>query len=202
MWLRDELKKWSSHLLNNLSNCLKWDSNPWPLWCRCSAVTNWAMKPLRCEDHFFNSSLNHTSQTYLSLSIPFIGTHESYKLTWSNLSDFIAQWEKRGQMWREILFWIRLFSSTNSLIIQFCTQIAVITYQAIEISCAQWTNLFKNQTQNWLYYTCPHNHQPEWYKRVCCCPWCLRDFCLESFNADYPDFKMWDNFRSNTYPSK
>ena len=59
VWSRDELKKLSSRLLDNLSDCLicapekflvsSMDSNPWPLWCRCSALTNWAMKPLRCE---------------------------------------------------------------------------------------------------------------------------------------------------------
>ena len=46
------VKIWSSHLLDNLSNCLmnlknSGDStgfNPWPLRCRCSALTNWAMK--------------------------------------------------------------------------------------------------------------------------------------------------------------
>ena len=56
VWLRDELKKWSSHLLDNLSDCLicipekfQRDSNPRPLRCRCSALTNWTLKPLRCE---------------------------------------------------------------------------------------------------------------------------------------------------------
>ena len=48
----NQMKIWSSHLLDNLSNCLmnlkiqvtQRDSNPWPLRCRCSALTNWAMK--------------------------------------------------------------------------------------------------------------------------------------------------------------
>ena len=47
-----KVKLWFSHLLDNLSNCLRtWkiqvtqrDSNPWPLRCRCSALTNWATK--------------------------------------------------------------------------------------------------------------------------------------------------------------
>ena len=46
------MKIWSSHLLDNLSSCLlnlkiqvtHRDSYPWPLRCRCSAVTNWATK--------------------------------------------------------------------------------------------------------------------------------------------------------------
>ena len=61
LWLRDELKKWSSHLLDNPSaivsfvhvkniRCPQWDSNPWSLPCRCSAPTNWAINPLRCEE--------------------------------------------------------------------------------------------------------------------------------------------------------
>ena len=67
VWLRDELKKWSSQLLDNLSDylicapekfvrCLWWDSNQWPLWCWCSALTNIAMKPLNgsiCWAHVF-----------------------------------------------------------------------------------------------------------------------------------------------------
>ena len=28
---------------------LQGDLNPWPLWCQCSALTNWAIKSLRCE---------------------------------------------------------------------------------------------------------------------------------------------------------
>ena len=50
VWLRDELKKWSSHLLDNLSDCLtcapvkifrrlQQDSNLWPQWCCRSALT-------------------------------------------------------------------------------------------------------------------------------------------------------------------
>ena len=43
----NQMKIWSSHLLDNLSNCLmnlkhSGDSNPRPLRCRCSALTNWA----------------------------------------------------------------------------------------------------------------------------------------------------------------
>ena len=48
----------------------------------------------KCEEHFFNSSLRHTSQRFLSLIIPFTGTHEPNKLTCSQLSGFIAQWEE------------------------------------------------------------------------------------------------------------
>ena len=49
-----ELQKWSSHLLDNLSNCrtCTWKKirvtstkfEPLNLGCRCSALTNWAMK--------------------------------------------------------------------------------------------------------------------------------------------------------------
>ena len=48
----NQMRIWSSHLLDNLSNGLwtwkiqvtKRDSNPWPLRCRCSALTKWATK--------------------------------------------------------------------------------------------------------------------------------------------------------------
>ena len=54
LFVRDELKKWSSHLMDNLSNRLahapekfqmsQQESNPRPLRCRCSVLSNWAIK--------------------------------------------------------------------------------------------------------------------------------------------------------------
>ena len=48
VWLKDELKKWFSHLLYNLSDCLTimCISNKFQVQC---SNTNWAMKPLRIE---------------------------------------------------------------------------------------------------------------------------------------------------------
>ena len=54
-----ELKKWSSQLLGNLSDYLicalakfqvrRRDSTQWPVRCRCSDLTKYAVKPLRCD---------------------------------------------------------------------------------------------------------------------------------------------------------
>ena len=63
----NQMKIWSSHLLDNLSNCLMKNSGD-------STDSNTAL-------HI----------TFLSYDIPFTGKHEPNKLTCSPLCDFIAQ---------------------------------------------------------------------------------------------------------------
>ena len=93
----DELKKWSSHLPHNPSDCLicaprtfstNWPSRNWVASYVAQLLTlqrSWVQIPMKtpenvsgahirqslslsskCEDHFFMSSLNHTSKTFLS----------------------------------------------------------------------------------------------------------------------------------------
>ena len=64
------------HLKN--FRCLRRDSNPWLLQCWCSAPTNWAMKPLRCEE-----------VNLLGSCVP-----------WSHLSGFIAQLKRTLHRYR------------------------------------------------------------------------------------------------------
>ena len=104
------------------------DSNPWPLQCQCSALTNWAMKPLRCGQvnllgscvpkkrtilcaieifrvHFWDNRwdcLATLHKTFQSLVIPFTGTHDpmgnGFESRRRHVGFFRCTWEKIAQI--------------------------------------------------------------------------------------------------------
>ena len=101
-----QMKIWSSHLLDNLSNCLmnlknSGDSTGFepmtsamPVQCSNQLsyeVTQWRAGPASARIISSFDFKHRTAYNILSYDIPFTGKHEPNKLTCSPLCDFIAQ---------------------------------------------------------------------------------------------------------------
>ena len=97
-WRNDPQPYWTMspivsyvHLQN--FRCLQLDLNPWPMWCWCSALINWAMKRHRCKQiicwaHVFLWK-GHMSPT-LWVQIP-LKTPEIFQVhIWDNRWDYPA----------------------------------------------------------------------------------------------------------------
>ena len=99
----NQMKIWSSHLLDNLSNCLmnlknsgdstRFEPMTSAMPVQCSNQLSYEVTQWRAGQFvgLMFSRENALHITVLSYDIPFTGKHEPNKLTCSPLSDFIAQ---------------------------------------------------------------------------------------------------------------
>ena len=155
VWLRDELKKWSSHLsgfIAQLVTALHQHHRGHGFESHLRQLLRLFSK---CEDHFFNSSLNHTSQTFLSLICVLINHFDLWSNTWSDSwsnpvwSRFYSTWHIPGVfflfcspvcMLNLFLFFILQLSALHSRIKEITDAAALC---GVNIICFQecWSKL-------------------------------------------------------------